>query len=365
MRGRHVFGASSQSAARCFEWKVVQYKINCGLPKFLTSEFLLNEKIGFRERCTQIHAANLNQLWNKLFVEVLGLSAPKSGGELCGFHDEPLARKMHMHHRGGMPEINSKKEFQALSDRWKRFIRSHLGEAFEETMTKLCPHDPALAFHCLLDSVQWQSRWLPENSLDLILQYDPMVRGLVNAHQHAPKECKTRILSLVAPHFKQATVCSLFNVKPPQVTVAKLHGAEGLSGQPVPKQVFERMRLAGRTFAFLHQWCRSSYAVRAGDASDDKLVRLEIRDRLHQRYATMAKEEHVEAVSIDHFRNHMKDGFKDETMESCCQCCNGCVDGWNAFYILEDFIQDPQYGFPDRGGGDIIMLCNILWWTRS
>ena len=169
MRGRHVFGASSQSAARCFEWKVVQDKINRGLPKFLTSEFLLNEKTGFRERCTQIHAANPNQLWNKLFVEVLGLSAPKSGGELCGFHDEPLARKMHMHHRGGMPEINSKKEFQALSDRWKRFIRSHLGEAFEGVMAKLCPHDPALAFHCLLDSVQWQSRWLPENSLDLIL----------------------------------------------------------------------------------------------------------------------------------------------------------------------------------------------------
>ena len=47
MRGRHIFGATSANPGKCFEWTVVRDKQKCGAPKFLISEFVLDET-GFR-----------------------------------------------------------------------------------------------------------------------------------------------------------------------------------------------------------------------------------------------------------------------------------------------------------------------------
>jgi hypothetical protein len=91
MRGRHIFGATSAHPGKCFEWKVVRDKDNCGAPKFVISEFVL-DKSGFRSQQTKISAPSPRLLWNNVFVDLLGLSAPNHGADLCGFHDTSLAR---------------------------------------------------------------------------------------------------------------------------------------------------------------------------------------------------------------------------------------------------------------------------------
>ena len=175
----------------------------------------------------------------------------------------------------------------------------------------------------------------------------PFVKGMVGSYNDSPRDHQIGLLAMFAPYFPVAVTAQLFGVSPYKVAAAKLHDADGMARQPAPKQVHERMRLGGRTFAFMHQWCRSTYAVTANEASSVDFKMLEIRSRLYTCYAAMAKDElGVEAVSIDKFMKHMRHGFVDETVESCC--CGGCVDGWTALSMLHGFVGDPQYEFPAR-----------------
>jgi hypothetical protein len=97
----------------------------------------------------------------------------------------------------------------------------------------------------------------------------------------------------------------------------------------------------------MHGWCRSNFAVTSGIPSNDKFMRLEIRDRLYKRYKTMAEQElGADAVSKDTFNKHTRHGFEVDIVEACC--CGGCCDGWTAISMLHDFVSDAEYKFPDR-----------------
>ena len=99
---------------------------------------------------------------------------------------------------------------------------------------------------------------------------------MIKAYQHAPKESRRGILALFAPYFPAAVTMDLFGVSAYEVTAAKLQDANAMAGQTVAKKTFQRMRLGGRTFVFMRQWCRSLFAVTAGDASSTSRKRLEI-----------------------------------------------------------------------------------------
>jgi hypothetical protein len=347
MRGRHIFGAGSKAKGRCFEWRVIRDKARCGAPKFIISEFLLNKETGFREHATKVTASNPNQLWNLLFTEVLGLAAPGAGAHLCGFDDQSLAYMLKVHFQGGLPSYETFHKFDELSDRYKRHISNKVSDMFWETMRRACSQDPMAAFHALRESARFKAdAAFADDECDSLL-HDPFVIGMVDAHEHAPENSKLGILSLFAPYFSVAVTCKLFNVNPRRVTKAKVHDANAMAGQPFAKEFVQRMKLSPRTFAFMHQWCRSSFAVSASDASTHNRIRLEIRTRLYKRYKAHAESElRVKAVSKDCFMRHMRDGFVDETVESCC--CQGCIDGWTALQMLRDFVTAPQYMFPDR-----------------
>lgn len=99
---------------------------------------------------------------------------------------------------------------------------------------------------------------------------------MIDSYVHAPDESKVGILALFAPYFPVGVTMNFFSVARRQVTAAKLHDANAMAGQPLSKVTQERMRLSPRTFAFLHGWCRSSFAVTAGDASKETYMRLGI-----------------------------------------------------------------------------------------
>ena len=349
LRGRHVFGPSSKLSGRCFEWSVHYNKSQCGQPEFRISEFVL-AAIGLRKSHQTIRASSPNALWNALFTS-LDLSAPNRGASLCGFTDLSLAALMAVHYEKGQeskfglagPGV---KDFERLTARYHRSIAKAAGKAFKRAMCSVCPNEPVKAFQALRQSASFIAEWCPEDSgYDDIIDL-PFVRGMVEAHHQAPKESKRGILALFAPYFPIGVTVDLFKVKPHEVTAAKLQDADAMAGQTIAKKTFERMRLGGRAFAFMHQWCRSSFAVTASDGSSTNRKRLEIRARLYKRYKAMADSEGVRAVKIDCFNKHMKDGFEDESIESCC--CGGCCEGWTALNMLRDFVLDPEHQFPDR-----------------
>jgi hypothetical protein len=343
LKGRHIFGPKSKLAGRCFEWQVVPDSIS-KLPKFEISEFELTDH-GVRASRRKVTAHTPNALWNRLFTEVLGLPAPDRGAQLCGFHDESLADLL------GVSKAESFSTFKELKDLCHRRgnqIAAAASVEFKHAMKSVCPNNPHLAFEALRSTAAWQSEWYDEESEDWsnYLVDLPFVRGMVTAHEHAPKESKMAILSLFAPYFSSKQTCALFQVTKHAVTAARLHDANAMGGQQLRRQTYERMRLSPRTFAFLHQWNRSTFAVTAGDASSSNFKRLEIRQRLYDRYKVMAEQElRVTAVSRDCFNKSMRDGFTDETVDTCC--CGGCCDGWSALSMLQDFVSDPQYGFKD------------------
>ena len=162
MRGRHIFGATSAHPGKCFEWKVVRDKDNCGAPKFVISEFVL-DKSGFRSQQTKISAPSPRLLWNNVFVDLLGLSAPNHGADLCGFHDTSLPRLLIVHSLGNMPSYETFLKFDDLTRRYQRDVAAHVNAAFEETMARVCPQDPQLAFAALRESARWQADWMPKD----------------------------------------------------------------------------------------------------------------------------------------------------------------------------------------------------------
>ena len=350
MRGRHVFGRKAGALAnRCFEWVVKRDGANSGRPLFKISEFSLGSN-GFRKSSKAVEAPTPSQAWEKLYEELLHLPAPRRGAQLCGFHDSALVPLLALHNLSkNQYGLKPAETLGSRSTRWEREFAAAASGTFRQAMESVCPTDPALAFTVMRRSASWQAEWLgPDDTHDSILDH-PFIVGTVDAHHHAPQASNFAILSLVAPHFPVKVTCDLFNVKPRDVTAAKIHDADAMAGQPFEKPVLQRMRLSPRTFAFLHSWCRSSFAVTAGDASSAKLKRLEIQARLYKRYVAMAESElGVNPVSQDCFNKHMQDGFEDDTVESCC--CGGCCDGWAALSMLKDFIEDPAYEFPDRKG---------------
>ena len=264
---------------------------------------------------------------------------------MCGFNDPALARLIQVHTTGTMPSYDSLKKFDDLTERYQRHIVDKIDVVFEEAMGRVCEEDPKLAFHALRESARWKAEWMPDQCESL--RHDPFIAGMVRAYKFAPQASKIAILSLFAPYFDNDTTCKLFDVKPWKVTQAKVHDAGAMAGQPFAKEFTERMKLSPRTFAILHQWCRSSFAVTAGDASSSDFKRLEIRTRLYKRYTVMAVcELGVKPVSKDCFMRHMRDGFVDESVETCCR--QGCVDGWTALQMMKDFVNEPKYCFPDR-----------------
>ena len=345
MRGRHVFGPRSSGVlvGRCFEWWISRGPVNCGAPVWKLSEFVLGID-GFRRSSKRVTASSPFMLWRQMSAH-LNLPPIEHGAALCGLADPSLAELIAV----AQPNQSSRfgTQFEDMTTRTQRLLAAQASKAFTRSMQAVCPHDPKLAFKALRQSASWQAEWCDEDDGYEFLADLPFVKGMVDAHSHAPKESKIGILSLFAPHFPHSVTIKFFGVSTTQVTAAKLHNADGMAGVPAEKEQFQRMRLSGRTFAFMHQWCRSTYAVTAGDASDSNLKRLQIRSRLYPIYKAMAKRElGVEAVSVDHFNRHMKDGFVDETLESCC--CGGCVDGWTALSMLREFVMDPQYEFAMR-----------------
>jgi hypothetical protein len=245
-----------------------------------------------------------------------------------------------------MPSYQSLQKFDDLTERYQRQIIDKVDAVFEEAMGRVCAEDPKLGFYALRESALFKAEWMAVDQYE-DLRHDPFTAGIVNAYKHAPQASKIGILSLFAPYFDNDITCRLFDIKPWKVAQAKLHDANAMAGQPFAKKFTERMKLSPRTFAFLHQWCRSLFAVTAGDASSANYKRLEIRTRLYARYKAISETElGVDAVSEDCFMRHMRDGFVDETVETCC--CQGCVDGWTAMQMLREFVSEPKYCFPGR-----------------
>jgi hypothetical protein len=301
--------------------------------------------LGLREATERVTADNPCALWNAVY-EREGLAKPKRGPEMCGFKSKSLRKLIDVHTMSGT-NFAAIKSFDEMSDRWKRHLAELVSAEFSKAMSAVCPDNPAMAFKALRESASWLAKWCNDDTgyediLDL-----PFVKGMADAYAHAPIESKMAILSLFAPYFPVSVTRKFFNVEGHVVTAAKIHAANAMAGQPLSKVVHERMRLSPRTFAFLHSWCRSTFAVSAGDASSADLNRLQIRTRLYKRYKVMANSEiGTKAVEKDHFMKHMRDGFMDESVESCC--CGGCVDGWTALDQLREFVNDPEYEFPDR-----------------
>ena len=342
MRGRHVFGQRSRPelAGCCFEWRVIPDALS-KLPKFELSQVELTDH-GLRAHTRKVTASTPGALWNRMYVDVLGLPAPERGANLCGFNDESLADLLACAQHTSFSVYNLEK----VGDRRARDIAAAAGVEFKRAMKLVCPNNPHAAFEALRSSAAWQSEWCDDDDDDAYIIDLPFVRGMVTAYEHAPHESQIAILSLFAPYFSTKQTCALFKVTKHVVTAARLHDANALGGQELRKSTYERMRLSPRTFAFLHQWNRSSFAVTAGDASSNNFKRLEIRQRLYDRYKVMAEQElGVTAVSRDCFNRSMRDGFTDETVDTCC--CGGCCDGWSALSMLQDFVSDPQYGFSE------------------
>ena len=358
MTGRFIFGAKSEFHGRCFEWQISVDKIGSplyvGKPKFQLWELEPN-LLGLLERSNKatVFATSPNSLWDEAYRQILHRPGCVDGARMCGLQDPltaeanvEVADLMALHGADPARLFGLRKDLNSVSERWRRQMRSVALQKFEQMMKEICPSDPHLVFATLLESAAFQAEWYPDATVDELMRM-PFVLGLVEACTDATtKGAKIAILSLFAPYFSHHVTMSLFGVSAKLVTQAKLHDADGNSGITLPPTVHRRMRLSPRTFAFLYQWCRSSYAVTAGCPSNDNLVRLEIRERLHPRYVAMAKREGVTSISKDHFNVHMRDGFQDETVESCC--CGGCIDGWVALNMLDDFVMDPRYEFPAR-----------------
>ena len=193
MRGRHMFGAGSKAKNRCFEWRVIRDKDRCGAPKFRVSEFLRDGK-GFREQTTSISASTPNQLWNKLFTEVLGFAAPERGAHLCGFDDLSLAALLKVHFEGGIASYDTFLKFDDLTDRYKRHTAGQVSDAFWETMRKVCLKDPIITFHALRESARFQADCLFEGDTTACC----MTRLLLGWWMHTNKHLKTVSLGFSA-----------------------------------------------------------------------------------------------------------------------------------------------------------------------
>jgi hypothetical protein len=315
---------------------------------------VLSGDTGLRKPQTTIRADGPNPLWNAVFTSIneledISLSPPKRGAMLCGFTDPSLAvlnLLMEAHSLKGDPSFA--KDLEAMSDQYVRYLASSANKAFKHAMHSVCPSNPMKAFEALRRSASFAAEWCLEEYDSVLEEYGsvldlPFIQGMIKAYQDAPKESRHSILALFAPYFPADVTMELFGVSAYEVTAAKLQDANAMAGQTVAKKTFQRMRLGGRTFAFMHQWCRSLFAVTAGDVSSKNRKRLEIRARLHKRYKAMADAEGVRAVKIDCFNKHMKDGFEDEKIESCC--CGGCCEGWTALSMLRDFVSDADNQF--------------------
>lgn len=97
--------------------KMLLDRKNCGSPKFIISEFVLNNDTGFLENASNVDAGNPNQLWDRLFTGVLGLAAPHHDADLCGFGDDSLTMLLDVK---TMPSFESFLKFDDFSDRYQR-----------------------------------------------------------------------------------------------------------------------------------------------------------------------------------------------------------------------------------------------------
>ena len=93
---------------------------------------------------------------------------------------------------------------------------------------------------------------------------------MVQAHEQAEtKESKLAILSLLAPYFPYNMTEDLFCVDHDDVYKAKLHAAEGLAGVQLERLTHRRFRMDAQKFSFIHQWVKSGFASKDGDAGQD------------------------------------------------------------------------------------------------
>ena len=344
---RHIF-LKGALKGRCFQLTVLRDTSLPGedgsqcTPRYNLKEVATDEA-GFAVHSIGVTAGSPNAVWDTMYKE-LGLKGCHKGFEYCGFNDIGLH---HMSALQARSEFGANKNVNASSARWHRRIASCVDHEVQSVLQKLCPSDPDAAFEIWRKSSAFQARGYATSELDQLRTLPFFVAMRKSYHAAPTKELKTGVLSMVAPFFSQAAVCSVFDCKPYQCTAAKLHAADKIAGVPAEKIKHERFRLGGRAFSFLHQWCHSSFAVSASDASSHRWKRLQIRARLYPLYKEMAEQEGVKAVSKDKFNKFMTEGFMDETVETCC--CAGCVDGWLAMDMMEEMILDTAtYDFPDR-----------------
>ena len=352
-RARHVF-TRGKLEGRCFEMHVVADNEAIGpaglsyayLPKFVIRQLIKNDD-GFAV-ATSMRGQGMtpNAAWSELYAK-FGLPPNKNAYSVFGFNDPGLQDMLDPSVNGDVAVYGQRKGLADMTARWVRSLISAANNELVAAMKKVCPSNPIGAFQLLRNSSAFQAEFWPDRDSEELLGM-PFLSGMAKSHQAAPTcEAKLGILSLVAPFFKSAVVQRLFGCTQRDVTAARLHAADDIAGVAPPHIKQERMRLSPRTFAFLHQWCNSSFAVSASDASSSKLKRHQIRERLYPLYKSMAETElNTKAVSRAKFFSWMDEGFVDDTAETCC--CAGCVDGWLAMDMLQDMVMDVKYKFPAR-----------------
>ena len=352
-RARHVF-TRGKLEGKCFEMHVLpdnEASTPAGVlyaykPKFVVQQLIKNEKGVTVATSMMGQGSTPNAAWAALYVR-FGLPDNKNGCSLFGFNDPGLHDLLYPTLNGHVAVYGERKGLGHMSTRWIRSLVAAASNELVAAMRKVCPSNPVGAFQLLRSSSAFQAEFWPDRDSEELLGM-PFLSGMAKSHRAAPTpEAKLGILSLAAPFFKSTIVRRLFRCTQREVTAARLHAADDIAGVAPPHIKKERMRLSPRTFAFLHQWCNSSFAVSASDASSSKLKRHQIRARLYPLYKSMAESElNTKAVSQSKFYTWMDEGFVDDTAETCC--CAGCVDGWLAMDMLQDMVMDVKYEFPDR-----------------
>lgn len=367
LRGRHLFkqGTGSHFQGRCFEWRVIvgvsdmTAKFSGGKvvapPQWQLYEIQFNEWNMVNEKPKVYTGGSPTGVWNKLYTDE-GQKPAYAGPRFCGLNDPAMMELLKIWdftHDGEEDAPRRTKQFGKktkvgeFKERQERALRAAAGEAFTEAMCSVCPSEPLAAFELLWSSPKWRSKWAPGTEEEDLLAM-PFVLGLTQAYQSAPdKATKRAILSIFSPHFRIAVTCSLFRVSEYEAKQSRLQAADigpGVLGKK--RRRFRRFMKGGRmkSFAYLHQWLRSRYAVKAGDAASNKLERLDIRIRLLKKYREMSRKAGIEPMKRTSFYKAFCDaaGFADGEEKTCC--CGSCVDGWLALNQLQEFAKSTDLG---------------------
>ena len=358
-RARKLFQqqASSKLSGRCFEWHITEHKspFGAGLPKFVMRELLPDATTGVLMRGEAKWAGSSPQeMCCNMYKDPNGgdnCHGTSNGVRLCGFDNPGVWQLLEAAEDCDSTKATHDQRtfgvFTAISDYSKSSLAAlvaHASSSFNAAMIAVCPTDHVAAFTPLRNSQRFQQDWEYEPD-DPILQ-SPLCQGMVDAYKNAPsREARTAILSLWAPYYPYKLTESLFSVDHNDVYNARLQHANGHAGRQLDKLKHHRFRMDAQKFSFIHQWLRSDYASKDGDAGSEDRQRQDIRARLYPVYQKHARLEGIIPASQVYFYDAMGDGFCDQTSENCC--CMQCIEGWNHLALMKDFINDSSNGLSD------------------